>query len=68
MKSRRVAHLALAVGGLLLVGGGLSVFGHAVILKVRAPEAWLTWAAWGTVSLALVNAGICLVVEAGKKG
>lgn len=64
MTSAKVRHLVLAVGGLLLVGGGLSVFGHAVILKMETPgEVW-RWVLWGTGSLVLVNAGICLVVEA----
>ncbi len=57
-------HLVLAVSGLLLVGGGLSVFGHAVILKAEAPELVWRWVLWGTGSLVLVNAGVCLVVEA----
>jgi len=58
-------HLLLAVGGLLLVGAGLSLTGHAILLKAAAsPGGWLVWSSWGTGGLALVNAGICCVVEA----
>lgn len=59
---------ALAVAGLLAVGAGLSVFGEAVIRKAaaRAPGA-RPWFWLGTASLALVNAGICLVAEAAKR-
>ncbi|MGF1485408.1 MAG: hypothetical protein ACFBZ8_13710 [Opitutales bacterium] len=64
MRDGLMIHLVWAVSGLLLVGGGLSVFGHAVILKMEAPEAFARWVAWGTGSLVLVNAGLCLVVEA----
>ncbi|MEM0965318.1 MAG: hypothetical protein AAGJ81_04080 [Verrucomicrobiota bacterium] len=58
-------HLLLAVGGLLLVGSGLSLTGHAILLKSTAPpDTYLSWIAWGTAGLVLVNAGICCVVEA----
>jgi len=58
-------HLLLAVGGLLLVGSGLSLTGHAILLKSAAPpNACLGWVAWGTAGLVLVNAGLCCVVEA----
>lgn len=64
-------HLALAVGGLLSVGAGLSLFGDALARKIESDRrggAGLPrpWFARGTLALVLVNAGICLVVEAGK--
>ena len=63
--------LGLAVGGLLSVGTGLSLFGDALARKIESdrrggaglPRPWFTR---GTLALVLVNAGICLVVEAGK--
>ncbi len=59
---------AFAVAGLLAIGAGLSLFGEAVIRKaaVRAPGA-RPWFWMGTASLAVVNAGICLVAEAAKR-
>ena len=58
-------HLVFAVGGLLLVGSGLSLTGHAILLKSAAPpDACLGWVAWGTAGLVLVNAGLCCVIEA----
>jgi len=49
-----------SVGGLLMVGAGLSVLGEAIISKIRG-EAWFLV---GTFALTLVNSGICLVAEA----
>jgi len=57
------SHLAHAIGGLLLNGFGLSLFGEAVNRKMRGR----TWFWLGTLSLICINAGICLVVEASKK-
>lgn len=63
--------LPLAVGGLLSVGTGLSLFGDAVLRKGQAdrqPRGPRTGWVWhGTLALTMINAGICLVVEAGKK-
>jgi len=62
----RTKWLGLAIGGLLLNGTGLSLFGEAV-LRMGAPEAaFHDWFWLGTLSLVLINAGICCVVEAGK--
>lgn len=62
-------HLALAVGGLLSVGAGLSLFGDALARKIGSdgPRRPRPWFVRGTLALVLVNAGICLVVEAGKQ-
>jgi len=49
-----------SVGGLVLVGAGLSVLGEAIIAKSRG-EAWFLV---GTFALILVNSGICLVAGA----
>ncbi len=49
-----------SVGGLLLVGAGLSVLGEAIIAKSNG-EAWFLV---GTLALILVNSGICLVAGA----
>ncbi len=49
-----------SVGGLLLIGAGLSILGEAIIAKSRG-EAWFLV---GTLAIILVNTGICLVAEA----
>jgi hypothetical protein len=59
--------IALAVVGLLLNGTGLSLLGDAVLQKITHPNLILPWFLEGTVALALVNAGICCVVEAAVK-
>lgn len=62
----RTKWLFLAVGGLMLNGFGLSLLAHAALIKYATPEQWLTWVPLGTIAIASVNAGICLVVEAGR--
>jgi uncharacterized membrane protein HdeD (DUF308 family) len=49
-----------SVGGLLLIGAGLSILGEAIIAKSRG-EAWFLV---GTLAIILVNTGICLVARA----
>ena len=49
-----------SIGGLLLVGAGLSVLGEAIIAKSNG-EAWFLV---GTLALILVNSGICLIAGA----
>jgi hypothetical protein len=57
--------LAETVGGLILIGFGLSLFGQAVIYKSRG-EAVKKWFWWGTLSLIVINAGICVFGDAVK--
>ena len=49
-----------SIGGLLLVGAGLSVLGEAIIAKSN-DEAWFLV---GALALILVNSGICLIAGA----
>jgi hypothetical protein len=49
-----------SVGGLLLIGAGISILGEAIIAKSRG-EAWFLV---GTLAIILVNTGICLVAGA----
>lgn len=49
-----------SIGGLILIGAGLSVLGEAIIAKSKG-EAWFLV---GTLALILVNSGICLVAGA----
>jgi hypothetical protein len=62
MKGMNAKGFVLAVNGLVLNGAGLSVFGEAVLRK-GGGEPWF-WI--GTLSLFLINAGICCVVEAAR--
>ena len=52
--------LALAVGGLVLIGAGISVVGEAISRRIAA-EAWF-WI--GTGGLVLLNSGISMVAQA----
>lgn len=55
----------LAPLGLVGVGFGASLVGQSTILKGRNASTW-KWVALGTVSLAVVNAGLCLFGDAVK--
>ncbi len=57
--------LAEAIGGLILIGFGLSLFGQSVIYKSKG-ESVKKWFLWGTISLIVVNAGICVFGDAVK--
>ncbi|WP_154854803.1 hypothetical protein [Cyclobacterium xiamenense] len=52
-----------AVGGLLLTGFGLSLFGEALIRKWENAPLW-DWLVWGTLALVVFNAGVSLVGQA----
>jgi hypothetical protein len=55
--------LLSAVGGLMLIGFGLSVFSEAAHLKhVNAP--FLRWFLLGTYSLIMINGGLCVFGQA----
>jgi hypothetical protein len=54
-----------AIAGLILVGFGLSLFGQSVIYKSKGEKA-IKWFLWGTLSLIVVNAGLCILVDSVK--
>lgn len=54
-----------APAGLVLVGFGLSLFGHATIKKAASRPA-REWVLWGTLSLVVINGGLCLFGDAVK--
>jgi hypothetical protein len=56
--------LLYSILGLLLVGGGLSVFGEALFIKALTPESRGSWFIWGTGSLILINAGLSFIGQA----
>lgn len=51
--------------GLLLIGAGASVIGHAVGLRTRRRSAW-AWVFFGVVGLVLLNAGVSIFGESVK--
>lgn len=62
-KAIKIKWLVFAVGGLLLIGLGLSLFGQAVILKYDQSP-FLVWFWTGTLSLTFINAGISIFGQA----
>ena len=66
MKETFYLWLFEAVGGLILIGFGFSLFGQSVIYKSRG-ESVRKWFLWGTISLIVVNSGICVFGDAVKK-
>lgn len=57
-------HILLALGGVVLTGAGLSVLGDAISRRQTPNSRIGDWFWLGTLALALVNAGICLTIEA----
>jgi hypothetical protein len=57
--------LLFAPLGLATIGLGASLLGHSIGLKVQGATP-LTWFAWGTVSLAVLNAGVAVFGDAVK--
>jgi len=51
--------------GLLVVGLGASLLGHATLMRGRGDSTW-KWVAAGTVSLVALNAGLSLFGDAVK--
>tara|TARA_Y100001980_G_C14525462_1_gene300950 strand:- start:169 stop:333 length:165 start_codon:yes stop_codon:yes gene_type:complete len=43
------------------VGFGLSLFGEAVIIKYKNNGNWFLW---GTISLIVINSGLCFIGQA----
>ena len=54
-----------SIAGLILIGLGLSLFGQSVIYKSKG-ESLKKWFLWGTLSLVVVNSGICVFGDAVK--
>lgn len=57
MEGLKKRWLAFAIGGLILCGAGLSVFGKALLLYGGEGSFW-SWFGLGTLSLVLFNAGL----------
>ena len=63
MKKIKKKWLIHAVGGILLMGFGLSLLGEATIMKMN-DSPWLNWFATGTIALVLVFGGLSLFGQA----
>jgi len=54
MSSRRTAWLVFSIGGLILIGAGVSLVGEAIIYKAEGkPFFWM-----GTAGLVVLNSGV----------
>ena len=51
--------------GLTLIGFGASLLGHSIQLKTLG-AGLTTWFWWGTFSLIVLNAGVCVFAEGVK--
>ena len=60
-KKTKVNWLLFSIGGMLLLGLGLSLLGEAIIFKSQND---FNWFYWGTAALVVFNSGIALVGEA----
>ena len=59
--SKKNKWLILSIGGLLLIGFGLSLLGESIIKKYENHPNWFYW---GTLALVVFNSGICIVIKA----
>ena len=57
----KIRWLLYSVGGLLLLGFGLSLLGEAILYKFNNDFIWFYW---GTAALVVFNSGIGLIGEA----
>jgi hypothetical protein len=57
----------LAFLGTMLNGAGLCFFAQSIIRKTLEPGALNAYLWYGLIGLILINAGICLIVEAAKR-
>jgi hypothetical protein len=63
MKNLKIKWLLYAVGGILLMGFGLSLLGESIILKIEG-TAFLSWFGLGTISLIIFFAGLSIFGQA----
>jgi len=51
--------LMFSIGGLVLIGAGLCLFGEALLAKLAQKDFWY-WFIYGTLALIVFNAGVSL--------
>ena len=59
LKKEKNLNLIVSISGILIFSAGLCVFGESIIRKYNDGN----WFLIGTISLILVNAGICLMIN-----
>ena len=59
LKKEKNLFLIVSISGILIFSAGLCVFGESIIRKYNDGH----WFLIGTISLILVNAGICLMIN-----
>lgn len=59
LKKEKNLFLIVSISGILIFSAGLCVFGESIIRKYNDGN----WFLIGTISLILVNAGICLMIN-----
>ena len=59
MEKREKFFLICSISGILIFSAGLCVFGESIIRKYNNDD----WFLIGTLSLILINAGICLMIN-----
>ena len=57
---RRRRWLLFSIGGLILIGAGVSIVGQAIILKAGESAFW-SWFMLGTAGLVVLNSGVSCV-------
>jgi len=62
-KKLKIKWLIFAISGILLMGFGLSLLGHAVIAKANN-TAFINWFLLGSIALAIFFAGLSIFGEA----
>ncbi len=60
MSQDKALWLVKGIGGILLVGFGLCVFGEGLVRKIAAD---ISWVPIGGVGLAIFNLGLCLMFD-----
>tara|TARA_B100001989_G_scaffold22638_1_gene13739 strand:+ start:2152 stop:2352 length:201 start_codon:yes stop_codon:yes gene_type:complete len=59
LKKEKNLFLIVSISGILIFSAGLCVFGESIIRKYNDGN----WFLIGTISLILINAGICLMIN-----
>tara|TARA_B100000242_G_scaffold293492_1_gene271804 strand:- start:3283 stop:3477 length:195 start_codon:yes stop_codon:yes gene_type:complete len=62
LKKGKVLFLLVSISGILIFSSGICILGESIIQKINNGN----WFLVGTIALILINAGICLMINAKK--